>query len=355
MTSLLGQISSLQSSLASRREHADMNRQLARVEKEIATGLRADLFRDIGQRGSEAVRLRHQISRNEGFVASNKLLLGRMEITDLALSDIRQTADDYLALAISGSNPGTAISRELQASARAAFDQVAAQANSRYLGGHLFGGTMQDKVPMQDWNTVNPDTGESPASVLAGIVTSVPTTVAEADAIIAEIDAIFEGTHPDPDANFESTFYNGATAASGTRVEGRIDEGVEIAHGIQANDDGFRELFKGLAMLATVDVSQIEDRETYTRYMEAAVEAISAGSSLLLGAQSRLGSMQALVEDTIVMQEDVIDVYSYRIVDIEAVDPYEAASRMELLTTQLEASYAVTARLSRLSILNYLI
>ena len=39
---------------------------------------------------------------------------------------------------------------------------------------------------------------------------------------------------------------------------------------------------------------------------------------------------------------------------MEGVDPYEAATRLSALETQLQASYAVTARLSRMSFLNFL-
>ncbi|MFN2307540.1 MAG: flagellin, partial [Paracoccaceae bacterium] len=35
-------------------------------------------------------------------------------------------------------------------------------------------------------------------------------------------------------------------------------------------------------------------------------------------------------------------------------DPYEAATRLNQLQTQLEATYAVTARLSKLSFLNFM-
>ncbi len=39
---------------------------------------------------------------------------------------------------------------------------------------------------------------------------------------------------------------------------------------------------------------------------------------------------------------------------MESVDPYEAATRVNILMTQLESSYAVTGRISRMSLLNYI-
>jgi flagellar hook-associated protein 3 FlgL len=48
------------------------------------------------------------------------------------------------------------------------------------------------------------------------------------------------------------------------------------------------------------------------------------------------------------------DIYKSQVVGLESVDPYEAASRISLLESQLQASYAVTARLSNLSFLYFM-
>ena len=39
---------------------------------------------------------------------------------------------------------------------------------------------------------------------------------------------------------------------------------------------------------------------------------------------------------------------------LEAVDPAEASTRISLLLTQIETAYSLTARIQRLSLLNYL-
>ena len=224
MADLLSNISTLQSSLARRRENARLTQGLAKAEKETTTGLRADLFRDLGQRAAESVRLRNIVSRNEGFIASNKLLAGRMEVTSMAMSDIRKVAEDFLALAVSGSNPGSAISSELQANARIAIDQIIAQANTVYQGSHVFAGVDQDKTPMQGWERTNPSTGLSPQDVMSAIVASGPSSVADVAAIAAEVQSAFDGTHPNSVFNYEASFFNGTPQSAGQRVEARIGE-----------------------------------------------------------------------------------------------------------------------------------
>ncbi|NJM28730.1 MAG: hypothetical protein HC855_00075 [Rhizobiales bacterium] len=43
-----------------------------------------------------------------------------------------------------------------------------------------------------------------------------------------------------------------------------------------------------------------------------------------------------------------------RVQESEGVDQYEAAMRMNQLMTQLEASYAITAKISKLTLADYL-
>ena len=48
------------------------------------------------------------------------------------------------------------------------------------------------------------------------------------------------------------------------------------------------------------------------------------------------------------------DVFTSDLQELEAVDPYEVSARINELTLQLETSYALTGRLQRLSLLNFL-
>ena len=64
--------------------------------------------------------------------------------------------------------------------------------------------------------------------------------------------------------------------------------------------------------------------------------------------------MQKLVEDANDRLSAKREILSLHISSLETVDPYEAATRLTSAQTQLQASYAVTARLSELSFLNFM-
>jgi len=358
MSNLMSNISTLQSTLTRRRQASTLNVQLAKAEKESTTGLRADVFRDLGHRAAEGLNLRTQTERTQAYVTSNKLLEGKLEVTALTMSNIRGISNDYLALAIGSRDSKGALAGELQASALAALDQIISHANIQYKGSAVFGGIEGSTAPLQGWQSAHAATGYSPMGVIAGIVGAGPVDATDAAAMVAEIVSVFDNTHPDANLHFESTFYNGAPALTGgvptERVTARIDEGVTLDYGIQANDPAFTEVIRGLAMLAAIDVSQIADEDAYAAYVTDAVDAISRGTDGLLQAESWLGGRQKVVGDAIESQEALLNVYNSRLLDLEGVDPYEAATRVSQFETQLNSSYAVTARLMNLSLLNFL-
>jgi flagellar hook-associated protein 3 FlgL len=49
-----------------------------------------------------------------------------------------------------------------------------------------------------------------------------------------------------------------------------------------------------------------------------------------------------------------IDILTNHIGTLEGVDPYEASTRLSSLLTQVETAYAMTARIQKLTLLNYL-
>ena len=106
-------------------------------------------------------------------------------------------------------------------------------------------------------------------------------------------------------------------------------------------------------MLAVTDVSAM-DGDAYATYMGRVVEALSTAREGMLDASARIGFSQQIVETTQAQLNDLSLVQRTQIGTFENVDPYEAATRMQGLEIQLEATYQVTSRLSSLSILNYL-
>ncbi|WP_109468055.1 flagellin [Albibacillus kandeliae] len=359
MTNLIANVATLQSSLTRRRSTATLTQALAKAEQEVTTGTRANIYADLGTRASNSLMLRNQISRTESYVDSNTVVAAKMDVMATTMKEMRSITEDLLSVVVSNTESKTTSASELQASALAALEQFIGLANSSYQDGSLFTGIEDGETALNYWNQTSSETGLSPSDVIAGIVGTGPTSAADASSMITQIVSVFDSSNADPNLQYESTFYGGAEALDGsgnptTRVQARIDDGETISYGVQANDAAFTEIYRGLAMLASIDVSTIEDSEAYSAYVTEAANALSNGINAMLAAETKLGTQQARVESTITSQEDLITIYTTQLDDLEGVDEYEAATRLTQLQTQLETSYTVTSRLSSLSLLNYL-
>jgi flagellar hook-associated protein 3 FlgL len=126
-----------------------------------------------------------------------------------------------------------------------------------------------------------------------------------------------------------------------------------MEYGVQANEQAFRDIMMGMSMMASVDAVTITDPEAYKIWMSTAVDLMAKGTGGVTDIESKIGSQQNLIDQTRKAQEVRRDLYESQISDMESADPFEAATRLLQLETQLEATYQVSARMARLSFLNY--
>jgi flagellar hook-associated protein 3 FlgL len=333
--------------------------ELQQANQEVSTGLKANLFADLGQTAAIPMELQARMDQADALATSNQLLGNKMEVISTALGTVHDAAQNVLALAVSNAGAPQATAKTLQQQARAALDTLTQALNTQYAGDFVFSGTATDKPAVQAYTQVSAATGKSPQQALAAAVGGGPVSAADAAAKLAQLDAMFASSASDPTLNYEGTFYNGtpaqdASGAANPRVTAQIAPGQVISYGVQANDPAIRKVMEGLSMLASTDVSQISDPAAYKAWMSSAVSKLSGGVDGVTSAQAELGSQQQLVAQTATRQGDMKTVYNSRILGYESVDPYAAASRLSALQTQLQATYAATSQLSKLSLLNYL-
>jgi len=83
-------------------------------------------------------------------------------------------------------------------------------------------------------------------------------------------------------------------------------------------------------------------------------EALIAGAGNLVQLRASVGSAEARVEEAsarLSARETALEIARN---DMSAADPYETASNLQEVQLQLETHYTLTARLSRLSLTEYL-
>jgi flagellin-like hook-associated protein FlgL len=148
----------------------------------------------------------------------------------------------------------------------------------------------------------------------------------------------------DPD---NPAFYKGDLQ----ELSARIDPSTTIDYGVTGAEPGFEKLFRALFMAKNANVSPGNiDTDTLNSALGLALDAIAEIPNI----RSRIGSDRAILEETKSRHEDFLIATKDAVSVIEDVDVVAAVARISTQQTQLEASYTLTARLSQLSLVNFL-
>lgn len=329
------------------------------ANRELATGRKDDIYRALGPGAVDALRLRADAARTERQIENGTQLAARLSVTSQALGGAADALQDFLEIAVPNADGPTQTADAMRAAARRGYDALVNRMNASLGGTYLFAGVDTNGPALVSWDEASVQTGLSPRDVVSGIVAGGLTGAADAATKAAEVTASFaDGNAGTPDRNFERSFYSGTPAEDGLgqpseRLGASIGPSLSLPYGIQANDPAFRSALQGLAMIASVDPATL-DAGSYGEWVAAGIDAAAAGLEGIRDAQTRLGGHQATLDDTIERQEMRRDLFAGQSAALEGVDSYEAASRVTLLSSQLEASFASTARLMRLSFLDYM-
>lgn len=321
---------------------------LIKNQIEATTGIHADIGLTLGASTASALDLTGEVARMEALLDSNALVDTRLSSSQNALeqmSDAAQTMLDAFITTVATEDP-TQISMA-QTEIEGAFQAFTGSVNLAANGEYLFGGINTGQKPLSDYLADGSSAKAAfDAAYAAKFGAADPSTISVADMtdfLDNEFPALFD------DANWKANWSDASDTAMTSRING--NEVVETS--TTANIEGVRKF----AMAAVLGVELLgkgfsdDVRGLVTqRATGYAGEAITA----LDGERGRLGFAQARVKranDSLHSQKDIV---TSQIGNLESVDRYEAATRVNMLTTQIEASYSLTARIQQLSLVNFL-
>jgi flagellar hook-associated protein 3 FlgL len=216
-------------------------------------------------------------------------------------------------------------------------------------GVHLFGGTNQSDVPLPDYE------GNSGAAQVTssfsntfGFPLGDPATATLTSAQLSSwLDGDFAAQFAP--ASWEASFSN----AESTPMSVRVGKQHRIELPTTANHAAIRQVYAALVSVAELSSGAL-NAEAFKTVVDHAAAELSSAVQGLGDMQAELGVSQKALTDAkenLKMRKNWL---TQAIQTSEQVDPYEAATRVNGLMNQLEASYSVTGRISRLSLLNYL-
>jgi flagellin-like hook-associated protein FlgL len=186
--------------VAARRMQHDIGRLQQRLSvagQEVATGMKADVSGELRGRTSILLAFRDAHARTERYLESSATLTMRLDTMQLAMSAIRDGSEPLALETLAAVGREDVVSlRNVQTSAAAALDGVLRQLNVAIAGRYLFGGTVVDGAPMVG--------GAGPAGVIDAVIGGAAAAAGgqidtgDVAGLLAELDAVFDDSHPDP-------------------------------------------------------------------------------------------------------------------------------------------------------------
>lgn len=326
--------------------------ELAKLNKEMIEARYADVGLALGARTGQSTIIYQEIARMELLQASNSSTSGRLTVTQSALDDLREMANKTMKSLVG--LPANADSAKTVYEA-ANLDLIAMidKLNSSYAGLRLFAGTATDKDPMKDGSSSVEDAFDD----YIENTLSLPPPAADHYATLTKDDIDSFLNDPDFDALFDGVNWGGATGnwsnASSNNLKTQISLTETVETSVNANDPAFQKMAKAYSMLSALPLTDL-NTDAFGAVVKKATEAFGDAVNEITNVQARLGSVQTRVTNATDKLAVQINLFKTNINGLEGVDPYETKVKADALETQINMSYSITARLQKLTLLNYI-
>ena len=326
---------------------AEGQKQLAEAQRDATTGRHADLGLTLGARVGSAVTLRLELDAVTSDIERAEQAGLRAGVTQASLSALSDLAKGFQSM-LGGARTAHDGMRLAAVSARSSLDAMQTTLATTYDGQYVFGGLMNQSVPLVPY-------GSGPRQAVIDAFTAnfgfPPSDPAAAALSMGDIETFLDGP-------FSGLFSDPAWAAvwsdaSDETPAFRLGSGGVIDLEASANRPFARKMAEALSMVEALGQGSI-GKDAFRVVADRALARISE-------AQLQIGSEQARIgtgEKRLKLASESLDASKAKLQSavqaLEGVDAYEAATRVNLLMTQLETSYALTGRINRLSLLSYI-
>ena len=316
------------------RQGADLRAQVQRAAQEVATGKHADIGQVMRGDVAPLLAVDASLARLAAYRTNTTDAAFQTAAQQSAIAGLSQLASG-ITLTLMGSRdfPTPAQVNTTAADARGRLASAVGLINTQASGRAVFSGVATDTLPL---------TGSE--DLLAAL------EIAAAGATTADqVEAAVNGWFSDP-LGF-GAFYQGGTALSAAPIA--PGEAAEMS--TTATDPAIRDTLAGFAMAALIDRGTLAgNTEERARLAQIAGQTLHRSEDARITLAARIGTVEAQIESA--RTRNGAEATSLGILrsDLGSVDPYEAAVRLETVRAQLESLYLVTARVSRLSLAEYL-
>ncbi len=316
-----------------------MNFQFQELQRQLATQKKHDTFSGFGAQAIRVQDLRGESMKLNRYQENIKRVDTRMNMVLNSVEKMRtlgkQVQDVIVIQTTEGEVEIDNINNVAQANLRFFEDLLNTKDGDRF----IFSGTAAELEPMENLQNLRNRMNQEVTDWLNGTQT--------ADQLIANVEAM---------SDLDLGFAPQLTAAG--KVTTRVDDNVDVDYTVMANEQGFKDMLKGMALAealkfpdAAVDIGTESEFHQILNYNK---NLVAGGSKSMQGSSYRLSAEFALlnnVQEQHIVEKGMTDTL---IAETENVDTTDVVINIQALQTQMTASYEASNIMAQLSLVNYL-
>lgn len=320
-----------------RRQSAQIKQDLARLSTELSTGKTSDTSAHLGGRFSSLSSYERDLTMLGRQIQTANEVQTQASAMQLALERVQEATSALSGPLAIASAAATPTDRAMVAQeARSQLGSIVSALNTDLAGRALFSGTDVTANSLADVNTI-----------ISELRTAISGAATAAD-VLAAADAVFDT----PGGPFETVIYQGGTTDLQPFA---LAEGDNVSLALRADDPVLRDTIKTVALIALADdpILTLSSGEAKDLLKGLAGDVLARQNSVTQ-LRATLGFTEERTDATLVQLSAERTSVEIALAALLEVDPFQTATELENVQVQLETLYTITARSSRLSLVNFL-
>lgn len=304
---------------------------------ELASGMKSNLVEATAGDLSKLFAIDRSLSRLSSEADAIQLAAGKSALAQISLGEIHDSLVDFGPQLLSAVERRDSQSSILIAGdARNALGAVVTSLNARYGRHSIFSGAALDQQAIAS------------SEVIIGDISAIVTGSVDAATALVAIDDYFFGAM----GGYKNGVFLGA-AQDGPPLRDASGESVEYSQ--RADSFEIRSVIRALAIAAVAsDAPNFMGTPDQTVLLREAGSAAISATGGVTALREKLGFAEGRIEAAVARNSAMNGVFELERSAIISIDLYEAATKFEALQVQLQTIYTITARLSGLSLTNFL-
>ncbi len=327
-----------------------MQMQLGVLQNQVATEKKTQLFKGLGTDVILSKRARADVQRLETYIQN--IDRGNIRINQMTsgISAIQKQVNDVIDSVVNQTQKGDVELDFIRRLAENTYDFLLDKLNLKDGDAYVFAGSDTSTRPVSDTGALDAYFADLNAEWAAGTLTINPPNTTIAEEYISRYQNI-------PAAVIG---YSGSLNDA-RQVFVRADDTVEVNYTVKANNQAFRDIMTAVSALKNIanlndapGATEEDRRDNFFSVFNSVAANLTKAVDSLDNERFKLGTAQVQLSR---IREDHVyekNVFLNTVDRVEGVDMNEVALKVTRLSTQLEASYQVTALISRLNLSNFL-